>query len=67
MPMWQPNGFGKIAAQEKRYIHATRAKGFEHEVVSCRGKKRNIKIIVAIDVVSKQEKLSVLLLRDLSA
>ena len=47
------NGLAK-----KHYIHVTRAKVFEHEVILYCKANPNVKIITAIDVLLKDEKIS---------
>ena len=53
---WYSGWYNGLA--KKHYIHVTRAKVFEHEVIMYCKANPNVKIISAIDVLLKQEKLS---------
>lgn len=53
---WYSGWYNGLA--KKHYIHVTRAKAFEHEVIMYCKANPNVKIISAIDVLLKQEKMS---------
>lgn len=53
---WYSGWYNGLA--KKHYIHVTRAKVFEHEVILYCKANPNVKIITAIDVLLKDEKLS---------
>jgi len=53
---WYSGCYNGLA--KKHYIHVTRAKVFEHEVILYCKANPNVKIITAIDVLLKDEKLS---------
>jgi hypothetical protein len=53
---WYSGWYNGLA--KKHYIHVTRAKAFEHEVIMYCKANPNVKIISAIDVLLKDEKLS---------
>jgi hypothetical protein len=53
---WYSGWYNGLA--KKHYIHVTRAKLFEHEVILYCKANPNVKIISAIDVLLKDEKLS---------
>jgi hypothetical protein len=53
---WYSGWYNGLA--KKHYIHLTRAKVFEHEVIMYCKANPNVKIISAIDVLLQQEKLS---------
>jgi hypothetical protein len=53
---WYSGWYNGLA--KKHYIHVTRAKLFEHEVILYCKANPNVKIITAIDVLLKDEKLS---------
>ena len=53
---WYSGWYNGLA--KKHYIHVTRAKVFEHEVIMYCKANPTVKIISAIDVLLKQEKLS---------
>ena len=53
---WYSGWYNGLA--KKHYIHVTRAKVFEHEVIMYCKANPNVKIISAIDVLLKEEKLS---------
>jgi hypothetical protein len=53
---WYSGWYNGLA--KKHYIHVTRAKAFEHEVIMYCKANPNVKIITAIDTMLKDEKLS---------
>lgn len=53
---WYSGWYNGLA--KKHYIHVTRAKVFEHEVIVYCKANPGVKIISAIDVLLKEEKLS---------
>jgi len=53
---WYSGWYNGLA--KKHYIHVTRAKLFEHEIILYCKANPNVKIISAIDVLLKDEKLS---------
>ncbi len=53
---WYSGWYNGLA--KKHYIHVTRAKLFEHEVILYCKANPNVKIIAAIDVLLKDEKLA---------
>ena len=53
---WYSGWYNSLA--KKHYIHVTRAKVFEHEVILYCKANPNVKIISAIDVLLKDERLS---------
>jgi len=53
---WYSGWYNGLA--KKHYIHVTRAKVFEHEVIMYCKANPGVKIISAIDVLLKEEKLS---------
>ena len=53
---WYSGWYNGLA--KKHYIHVTRAKVFEHEVILYCKANPNVKIITAIDVLLKDEKIS---------
>jgi hypothetical protein len=53
---WYSGWYNGLA--KKHYIHVTRAKVFEHEIILYCKANPNVKIISAIDVLLKDEKLS---------
>jgi len=53
---WYSGWYNGLA--KKHYIHVTRAKLFEHEVILYCKANPDVKIITAIDVLLKQERLS---------
>ena len=53
---WYSGWYNGLA--KKHYIHVTRAKVFEHEIIMYCKANPGVKIIAAIDVLLKQEKLS---------
>ena len=53
---WYSGWYNGLA--KKHYIHVTRAKLFEHEVIVYCKANRGVKIISAIDVILKDEKLA---------
>ena len=53
---WYSGWYNGLA--KKHYIHVTRAKLFEHEVILYCKENPNIKIISAIDMLLKDERLS---------
>ncbi len=53
---WYSGWYNGLA--KKHYIHVTRAKMFEHEVILYCKANPDVKIITAIDVLLKQERLS---------
>ncbi|MFZ0762801.1 HdeA/HdeB family chaperone [Bradyrhizobium sp.] len=53
---WYSGWYNGLA--KKHYIHVTRAKAFEHEVILYCKENPNIKIISAIDMLLKDERLS---------
>lgn len=53
---WYSGWYNGLA--KKHYIHVTRAKVFEHEVILYCKANPNVKIISAIDVLLKDERLS---------
>lgn len=53
---WYSGWYNGLA--KKHYIHVTRAKAFEHEVILYCEAHPDVKIITAIDVLLKDERLS---------
>ena len=53
---WYSGWYNGLA--KKHYIHVTRAKVFEHEVIVYCKANPGVKIITAIDILLKQERLS---------
>lgn len=53
---WYSGWYNGLA--KKHYIHVTRAKAFEHEVIMYCKANPGVKIISAIDVLLKNEKMS---------
>ena len=53
---WYSGWYNGLA--KKYYIHVTRAKLFEHEIILCCKANPGIKIITAIDVLLKDERLT---------
>jgi hypothetical protein len=53
---WYSGWYNGLA--KKHYIHVTRAKLFEHEVIVYCKANPGVKIITAIDTIIKEEKLS---------